>query len=794
MTAVPPVLRTSSGRQRVLFVSYNALIEPLGPTQILPYVLGLADAYEMTVLSFEKPVRSRAEDLAATSAIQQRLTGRGIEWIRLSYHKRPSLPATLYDIAAGIARAGAEHRRRPFDLLHARGYVPAAIALGVKHRWGVPFLFDIRGLQAEEYVDAGHWDPRGMRFRLTKRVEQAILRKADGIVTLTEAIRPTLHGFAGLQQRPSPPPWSVIPSCVDLEHFRFDGASRQRVRHALGVGDRPVLVYSGSIGTWYMVDEMLDFYQAVRERWPGLFFLALVNRSPERVAEALRARAIPDCDFFVSWAQHADVPAYLAAADAAVAFIRPCLSKKSSSPTKYAEYLACGLPFAANAGVGDVEALLADGEAGALVRDQTAEAYRAAADRLRELAERTTREGRRSIAEREFSVDGRALPAYRALYSRMLERRPRLRGLFLTPYPLHCAPSQRLKFEQYYQAFADARIEVTVSAFVGPALWKVLYRPGHLLRKIGYGAWGHLRRLRDFVRAGDFDFVYVHLWALPFGPPWFEELIARRGAKLIYDIDDLIYLPKASAANQFVKGLRRRERIVRMMRASTHVIVCTEYLRRFAAEHNARVTNISSTIDTDVYQPRRHSEATRRITIGWSGSHSTAPYLHALRPVLQRLSERFDVRLLVIGDGHFQMEGVRVEARPWSLASETSDLAEIDVGVYPLPDEEWVLGKSGLKALQYMGMGIPVVASRLGAACEFIRDGDNGFLAASDDEWVDKIARLIEDPALRARMGRAGRDTVQARYSVRANAAVYLEVIRSVTDQPLAVEEARQTA
>src|SRR4029077_10527646 len=119
-------------------------------------------------------------------------------------------------------------------------------------------------------------------------------------------------------------------------------------------------------------------------------------------------------------------------------------------------------------------------------------------------------------------------------------------------------------------------------------------KPGHLFTKVVLGLWGHLRRLRDLARAASFDFVYVHLWALPFGPPWFEEFLARRGVKLIYDIDDLIYLPRASAANQFVRALRRQGRIVRIMSAASHVIVCTEHLRQFASKYNRNITNISS--------------------------------------------------------------------------------------------------------------------------------------------------------------------------------------------------------
>ena len=300
--------------------------------------------------------------------------------------------------------------------------MPAAIAWAVKKWTGVPFVFDIRGLQAEEYADAGQWDARGLNYRLTKRVEQRVLRDADGIVTLTDAIRPVLQEFDGLKGRPTAPPWSVIPTCVDLDHFAFDAEGRRRVRAQLGVGDRPVLVYAGSIGTRYLLDDMLDFYQAARERWPGLFFLALVNHPLDTIVSGFAARGTLASDYAAIWAQHADMPAYLSAADAAVSFASggPSISKRASSPTKFGEYLACGLPFVANAGIGDVDDLLARTGAGAIVADHSERSYRAAADRIRTLASPANRDRWRTVARTEFSVAARACPAYRQLYDRIL--------------------------------------------------------------------------------------------------------------------------------------------------------------------------------------------------------------------------------------------------------------------------------------------------------------------------------------------------------------------------------------
>lgn len=412
-------MTTYPRRPRVLFISYNSLIEPLGLTQVVPYVRMLAADYSMCVLSFEKPVGSREQDARAPRLLESLLQECGAQWIRASYHKWPSLPATLFDIGIGICRAVREYLRGPFALVHARGYVPGAVAWGLKRCLGLPYIFDIRGLQAEEYVDAGHWDPRGVHFRLTKRVEQYILHNADGIVTLTEAVRPILQSFRGLQSRQALPPWEVIPCCADLDHFRFRVQGRRRVRARLGVGDRPILVYAGSIGTWYLLDEMIEFYTVAHREWPGLFFLILVNGSSDNVVTTLRRHGVSDSDAAVGWAPVEELPDYLSAADAGIAFIRPCLSKRSSSPTKYAEYLACGLPIVTNYGIGDAEAWIEPEGAGVLVSAFDDQAYASAANALKENAERG-RDAFREIAERRFSVAQRAYPAYRRLYEAVL--------------------------------------------------------------------------------------------------------------------------------------------------------------------------------------------------------------------------------------------------------------------------------------------------------------------------------------------------------------------------------------
>jgi glycosyltransferase involved in cell wall biosynthesis len=354
--------------------------------------------------------------------------------------------------------------------------------------------------------------------------------------------------------------------------------------------------------------------------------------------------------------------------------------------------------------------------------------------------------------------------------------RPR-RLLVLCPYPQDRAPSQRLKFEQYYADWRAHGWSVDVRPFWDEAAWRILYRPGHRAQKAAALLRGLARRRRDLDDALSADLVYLHLEAAPVGPPWIERRIARAGVPIVYDIDDLVHLPHGSRANPFMRVVRGRGKVPELIGLARQVIVCTPYLAAYAKGFAAQVTNISSTIDTDAYLPRPASAATDGIVIGWSGSHSTSPYLHLLDDVLSQLQRELGARVLVIGDAQFATEGLRLEARPWRLEREVADLREIDVGVYPLPHEEWVLGKSGLKALQYMALGVPPVVEGIGVNLDIVRHGENGLIASDWDEWVERVRWLVHDPTLRERLGAEARRTVEERYSVRATAPVYRRVL-----------------
>lgn len=351
--------------------------------------------------------------------------------------------------------------------------------------------------------------------------------------------------------------------------------------------------------------------------------------------------------------------------------------------------------------------------------------------------------------------------------------------LFIVPYPFNTAPSQRLKFEQYFDYFRQNGIEIEFSSFVTKEFRNILYKRGFYLKKILYTFLGYLIRIKDVFIARKFDIIYLHLEAAPFGPPLFECIffwILRK--PIIYDVDDMIYFPHASKNNRFIKFLKFNKKIPAIMKMSSHIIVVTEYLKLFSEKFNKNVTLIPPTIDTKRYF-FKDNYINRKICIGWSGSHSTSVYLLLLENVLKKISQKYDIRIKVIGDRNLKLSGLNIEAKDWSSETEIKDIQDIDIGLYPLPKNEWIMGKGGLKALQYMGMGIPAVCTRIGAVLTFIQDDMNGCLADSEEEWIEKISKLIENPELRKNIGLAGRKVVEERYSVKKNAPKYAEILKN---------------
>ncbi len=354
--------------------------------------------------------------------------------------------------------------------------------------------------------------------------------------------------------------------------------------------------------------------------------------------------------------------------------------------------------------------------------------------------------------------------------------------LVVCPYPENVAPSQRLKFEQYFGHFRDAGYTVEVSPFISSGFFSIIYKKGFLFQKIYYTTLGYLRRVSNLFSLHRYDIVYLHLWATPFGPPFFEWMFRRLSKRIVYDIDDLIYLKSVeSKAHPLVTFIKGRKKPVYLMKTADYVITCTPYLDSFVRKYNKCTVDISSSVDTESRYRVVEKQSGARVTLGWSGSLSTSKYFYLLANILKELKKKYEFDILVIGDPSVTIEGLKIEALPWVEATEIQDLQRIDIGVYPLPDEEWVLGKSGLKAIQYMALGIPAIATAIGANYRVVENGVSGYLVKSEQEWINAIASLLENENLRLALGRNARIKVENEFSISANLPKYLGVLQRLS-------------
>lgn len=356
------------------------------------------------------------------------------------------------------------------------------------------------------------------------------------------------------------------------------------------------------------------------------------------------------------------------------------------------------------------------------------------------------------------------------------------RMLVLCPFPQGVAAGQRLKYEQYFDDWKAQGWEVDVSPFMDHAMWRVAYQPGKLPSKVMGVVRGHLRRMWDLLRVGRYDLVYVFMWVTPFGTSLMERAVRRLARRVVYDIEDNVIvgqeLPKPYNPNAVVALLKGPGKARFLIRRADHVIASSPFLRDVCLQrHGARAsTYISSSVDTHRFLPRGGIPR-KKVTVGWTGTYSSRVYLDTLRAVFQQLARRVDYRLRIIGNFEYELPGVDLEVVQWSAEREVQDLQELDIGVYPLPDDEWVMGKSGLKAIQYMAFGLPTVASNAGLTPMIIRDGQNGLLVRTEEEWIDALERLILDPDLRQRLGAAARNDAVGRYSTAVISGQYRQVL-----------------
>jgi glycosyltransferase involved in cell wall biosynthesis len=279
-----------------------------------------------------------------------------------------------------------------------------------------------------------------------------------------------------------------------------------------------------------------------------------------------------------------------------------------------------------------------------------------------------------------------------------------------------------------------------------------------------------------FRTVKDYDVVFLQRKRL--SPP-FLQILQWRAKGIVYDFDDAVMYRNSTAPSPYSRT--RQKRFARIIRAADYVIAGNNFLRDQASRFTERVTVIPTSIDRERYYVKDYRDRKDRVTIGWIGDHGSIHYLAKMRPIFEKLGKNYpNLELKIICDTFLEFEDIAVVKKPWSQKEEVEDLRSLDIGVMPLVDDPWSWGKCGLKILQYYGVGVPVVCTPVGVNRDVVQDGVNGFLAMTDNEWIDKLSILIEDPSLREKMGMHGRELVRESYSIQGCEPRFYNVLDEV--------------
>jgi glycosyltransferase involved in cell wall biosynthesis len=364
--------------QEILYISYDGMTDPLGQSQVLPYIIGLSkEGYKFTLLSVEKPERFEQNSVL----IAKICADNNIDWQPIPYTKKPPVLSTLWDMRCMYKQAYQLHKEKNFTLVHCRSYLPAMIGLSMKQKFGTKFLFDMRGFWADERVDGGLWNLKNPLFAriyaFFKQKETQFLENADGIISLTQAGKTEMETWKNVKRNPLP--ITLIPCCVDLEHFdgnKVDSSEQENTRKTLGILPSDfVLTYLGSIGTWYLLDEMLQFFKQLQSQTENAKFFFITGDDATHILNRCAFYQIPAKNIIIKQANRKEVPLFLSLSTYSIFFIKPSYSKKSSSPTKQGEIMAMGIPLICNRGVGDTDMIVEKYNAGFIVDEFTTTNY-----------------------------------------------------------------------------------------------------------------------------------------------------------------------------------------------------------------------------------------------------------------------------------------------------------------------------------------------------------------------------------------------------------------------------------
>lgn len=739
----------------ILYISYDGMTDPLGQSQVLAYLKPLAaKGFSISLISYEKPEAFRESG----QALEQQIRQSGIAWFPVTYHKRPPVVSTLLDIWTG-KRKIKQLLRDGVDLIHCRGYIAGLLGLWAHRKFRVPFIFDMRGWWPDEKKEGGYWQSPLYTpvYRYFKRKEAELLKESRITVSLTYAGKKYITD--NKLKKPEQVP--VIPTCVDLDLFpAFDAEVRTAIRQELGIPeDAFVMLYSGSLGGNYRTDLVLKLFANMQHQKSNVHLL-IISQSPKEVLDLeMKKAGVPEWHIHYATAKYSKVHRYLMAGDLGVIFYKDGFSTIGRSPTKLGEYWSCGLPAATIPGMGDLDTLADKYPKGLTVIDDV--------DRFTLPPTWVDRTQLREYAGEYFGL-GHGVEHYRQLYERLLGEVSLATIHYFIHHRPDRSPGQRFRCEQYLSFLEEAGFEVRWHNLLDAADDRLFYSAGNLFQKarLVWGKWWQRWKAIRQVKKGEIAFIYREAFML--GTAIFERQLKRRGAKLVFDFDDAIWLMEVSAGNKKLSFLKRPGKTADICRLSDLVIVGNEYLATYARQYAANVVVIPTTIDTGYHRPMAVEHVKPGVCIGWTGSDTTIKHFETILPVLEQVKALYGDRVYfkLITNRPVQYPSLALEATLWDKDTEVEQLAELDIGIMPLPDDEWSRGKCGFKLLQYMALEKPVVASPVGVNTTIVDNHQNGYLATTEAEWVDRLSALVDDAHLRQLLGSRGRQKVVRQYSV----------------------------
>lgn len=342
-----------------------------------------------------------------------------------------------------------------------------------------------------------------------------------------------------------------------------------------------------------------------------------------------------------------------------------------------------------------------------------------------------------------------------------------LRVLFLTKYPIDGA-SSRYRVFQYLDVLSEHGISSDVSSFFSRSGYRAVFGSSGLLRRTLAVVFGAANRIYWVLRGSDYDLIYMQRELLPIGPPIFERFLKWRNVRMLFDYDDALFIEKPSAVSPVATIFKSGERVKEIFGLVDAVVAGNSWLKEQAERYGAKAYVLEVAEDTKRISMRATHREETKVILGWLGSKSTEKYLNQITPVLQQFFGIFpDARLVVVGGGEFRPAGLPVEHVPWSYETEVAQLHRFDIGLMPLPIEDWSRGKCGGKARTYMAAGVPAVVQNIGYNQELIRHGETGFLMTENNEdWLKALIELTVDSTLRQSIAERARVEVEKRFSL----------------------------